>query len=79
MPARRDDATAQAIERVENDCLEAHLFIDQRPTVAPQQTHTVSPRLIESLSILHLSSLELEQAVSVELADGCAATAVGAS
>lgn len=45
------------------------MFIDQRPTVAPQQTHAVSPRLIESLSILHLSSLELEQAVNTELAE----------
>jgi RNA polymerase sigma-54 factor len=45
------------------------VYIDQRPVVAPQQTHTVSPKLIESIAILQLSSLELEQAVSAEQAE----------
>ncbi len=45
------------------------MYIDQRPVVAPQQTHTVSPKLIESIAILQLSSLELEQAVGAEQAD----------
>ncbi len=45
------------------------MYIDQRPVVAPQQTHTVSPKLIESISILQLSSLELEQAVGTEQAE----------
>jgi RNA polymerase sigma-54 factor len=48
---------------------EASVYIDQRPVVAPQQTHTVSPKLIESIAILQLSALELEQAVGAEQAE----------
>ncbi len=47
------------------------MYIDQHQhqKTTQQQTHIVTPKLIESLGILHLSSLELEQAISVEQAE----------
>jgi RNA polymerase sigma-54 factor len=44
------------------------MYIDQRQATAPQHTQTtnVSAKLIASITILQLSSLELEQAISAE-------------
>lgn len=42
---------------------------DQRPVTAPQQTPNVSAKLIASITILQLSSLELEQQISNELVE----------
>lgn len=43
--------------------------IEYRPQIAPQTTHHVSPRLIESLEALQWSALQLAQAVGTEEAE----------
>nr|MBA3825236.1 hypothetical protein [Ktedonobacterales bacterium] len=42
------------------------MFLDQRPTVIHEQRTTISPNMIASLKMLHLSSMELEAKVCDE-------------
>ena len=45
------------------------MYIEHRPTVAPQQSHIITPKLIESLETLQWSALQLAQAIGNEEAE----------
>ncbi len=48
------------------------MYQDQRVSVTPHLTTTISPNMIASLKMLHLSSFELDQKVDAECADNIA-------